>query len=60
MAKAPAFAFVIAIIGCRQGLNVENDVISLGKNTTASVVQALFMVIILEAVFALLYMELDI
>jgi phospholipid/cholesterol/gamma-HCH transport system permease protein len=60
MAKAPAFAFVIAIIGCRQGLNVENDVISLGKNTTASVVQALFMVIILEAVFALLYMELGI
>jgi phospholipid/cholesterol/gamma-HCH transport system permease protein len=60
MAKAPAFAFVIAIIGCRQGLNVENDVISLGKNTTASVVQALFMVIILEAVFALIYMELGI
>lgn len=60
MAKAPAFAFVIAIIGCRQGLNVENDVISLGQNTTASVVQALFMVIILEAVFALLYMELGI
>jgi phospholipid/cholesterol/gamma-HCH transport system permease protein len=60
MAKSPAFAFVIAIIGCRQGLNVENDVISLGQNTTASVVQALFMVIILEAVFALLYMELGI
>lgn len=60
MAKSPAFAFVIAIIGCRQGLNVENDVISLGKNTTASVVQALFMVIILEAVFALIYMELGI
>ena len=60
MAKAPAFAFVIAIIGCRQGLNVKNDVISLGKNTTASVVQALFMVIILEAAFALLYMELGI
>jgi phospholipid/cholesterol/gamma-HCH transport system permease protein len=60
IAKAPAFAFVIAIIGCRQGLNVKNDVISLGQNTTASVVQALFMVIILEAVFALLYMELGI
>lgn len=60
IAKAPAFAFVIAIIGCRQGLNVENDVISLGQNTTASVVQALFMVIILEAVFALIYMELGI
>lgn len=60
MAKAPAFAFVIAIIGCRQGLNVENDVISLGQRTTKSVVQALFMVIVLEAAFALLYMELGI
>jgi phospholipid/cholesterol/gamma-HCH transport system permease protein len=60
MAKAPAFAFVIAIIGCRQGLNVGNDVISLGQNTTASVVQALFTVIVLEAIFALIYMELGI
>lgn len=60
MAKAPVFALIIAIIGCRQGLNVGNDVISLGQNTTASVVQALFMVIIVEAVFALIYMELDI
>jgi phospholipid/cholesterol/gamma-HCH transport system permease protein len=60
MAKAPVFALVIAIIGCRQGLNVENDVISLGKNTTASVVQALFMVILIEAIFALIYMELGI
>ncbi|NJR20519.1 MAG: ABC transporter permease, partial [Hyphomonadaceae bacterium] len=60
MAKAPAFAFVIAIIGCRQGLNVENDVISLGQRTTTSVVQALFMVIVLEAIFALIYMELGI
>ena len=60
MAKAPVFAFIIAIIGCRQGLNVENDVISLGQRTTASVVQALFMVIVVEAIFALVYMELGI
>jgi phospholipid/cholesterol/gamma-HCH transport system permease protein len=60
MAKAPVFALIIAIIGCRQGLTVKNDVISLGRNTTTSVVQALFMVIIVEAIFALIYMELDI
>jgi phospholipid/cholesterol/gamma-HCH transport system permease protein len=60
MGKAPVFAFIIAIIGCRQGLNVENDVISLGQRTTASVVQALFMVIVVEAIFALIYMELGI
>ena len=60
MGKAPVFAFIIAIIGCRQGLNVESDVISLGQRTTASVVQALFMVIVVEAIFALIYMELGI
>ncbi|GIU67372.1 ABC transporter permease [Candidatus Phycosocius spiralis] len=60
MAKAPVFAIIIAIIGCRQGLNVANNVISLGQRTTASVVQALFMVIVVEAVFALIYMELGI
>lgn len=60
MSKTPAFAIAIAIIGCRQGLKVENDVISLGKHTTAAVVQAIFMVIVLEAVFALIYYELDI
>lgn len=60
MAKAPVFAFIIAIIGCRQGLEVENDVISLGKHTTAAVVQAIFMVIIVDAIFALIYNELNI
>ncbi|MBN8649324.1 MAG: ABC transporter permease [Caulobacterales bacterium] len=60
MAKAPVFALIIAIIGCRKGLEVENDVISLGKNTTAAVVQAIFMVIVVDAIFALIYNELDI
>ena len=60
MVKAPVFAFIIAIIGCRQGMMVENDVISLGKNTTAAVVQAIFMVIVVDAIFAMIYNELDI
>ncbi|KAF0186280.1 MAG: hypothetical protein FD163_948 [Hyphomonadaceae bacterium] len=60
MSKAPVFAFIIAIIGCRQGLEVENDVISLGKHTTAAVVQAIFMVILVDAIFALIYNELEI
>lgn len=60
MAKAPVFALIIAIIGCRKGLEVENDVISLGKNTTSAVVQAIFMVIVIDAIFALIYNELNI
>lgn len=60
MSKAPVFAIIIAIIGCRQGLMVEHDVISLGNRTTAAVVQAIMMVIIVEAIFALIYYELEI
>jgi len=60
MSKAPAFALVLAIIGCRQGLAVGGDVGSLGQRVTSSVVQAIFMVILLDAGFALWFLELDI
>lgn len=60
MAKAPVFAMVIAIIGCRQGMLVGNDVESLGHNVTASVVQSIFAVIVIDAVFAMAYLELGI
>jgi phospholipid/cholesterol/gamma-HCH transport system permease protein len=58
MAKAPVMAMVIAAIGCRQGLEVGGDVEQLGRRVTAAVVQATFSVIVIDAVFALLYMEL--
>jgi phospholipid/cholesterol/gamma-HCH transport system permease protein len=60
MAKAPVFALVIAIIGCRQGMQVENNVESLGRNVTASVVQSIFAVIVIDALFAMAYLELGI
>jgi phospholipid/cholesterol/gamma-HCH transport system permease protein len=60
MSKSPAFAVVIAIIGCKQGLSVGDDVGSLGRRVTASVVQAIFMVILLDALFAIWFLELDI
>ena len=60
MAKAPVMAAVIAGIGCRQGLLVGGDVESLGRRVTAAVVHAIFAVIMLDAVFALVFMELDI
>ena len=57
MVKAPAFALVIAIIGCRQGFAVEGSVESLGRRTTTSVVQAIFTVIVLDAMFAMLFLK---
>jgi len=49
---------VIAGIGCRQGMEVGGDVQSLGRRVTAAVVHAIFSIILIDALFALLYMEL--
>lgn len=57
--KAPFFAFAIAIIGCFQGMEVEGSAESLGQHTTLSVVQALFLVIVLDAFFAMFFLEID-
>ena len=59
MVKAPVLAIVIAAIGCRQGFEVGGDVEQLGRRVTTAVVQALFAIIVLDAVFALLFMQLD-
>lgn len=58
--KAPVFALVVAMVGCRQGMLVEGDVVSLGRRTTSSVVQAIFLVIALDAVFAIFYYQLNV
>lgn len=60
ISKAPVMAVAIAGIGCRQGLEVGGDVESLGRRVTSAVVHAIFAIILIDAVFALLYMELDI
>ena len=57
MIKAPVFALVIAMVGCRQGMLVEEDVVSLGRRTTSAVVQAIFLVIAIDALFAILYYQ---
>jgi len=57
--KAPFFAFVIAVIGCFQGMEVEGSAESLGQRTTLSVVQSLFVVIVLDAFFAMFFLELE-
>ena len=58
MAKAPVFAFLIALTGCRQGLSVSGSAESVGRSTTKSVVQAIFLVIMFDALFALMFREL--
>lgn len=60
LSKAPVFGLMIALIGCRQGLEVGGSVQSLGAHTTKSVVQAIFAIIVINAIFAILYMELGI
>ena len=57
--KAPAFAMLIALVGCFQGFRVELNADSVGKQTTKSVVQALFLIIIADAFFSVVYSWLD-
>jgi len=59
MVKAPVFALVLTVIACKQGLSVGGDVNSLGRHVTSSVVQAIFMVILLDAIFAIWFLEMD-
>ena len=47
--KAPAFAFVIALVGCFEGFQVTESAESVGRHTTKAVVEAVFLVIVLDA-----------
>jgi phospholipid/cholesterol/gamma-HCH transport system permease protein len=53
--KAPVFGAIIAIAGCFQGMQVESDAEQVGLRTTAAVVQAIFLVIVLDAFFAVFF-----
>ncbi len=55
LVKAPVFAAVIGLVGCSRGLSVRGSAESLGRNTTASVVQAIFLVIVLDALFSVFF-----
>lgn len=59
LVKAPVFALVIALVGCLEGFKVRGSAESVGRHTTSAVVQAIFLVILLDALFAILFMELD-
>lgn len=53
--KAPVFGFIIALAGCFQGMLVANDAEQVGLKTTAAVVQSIFLVIVLDAIFAVFF-----
>lgn len=51
--KAPVFAVIIALVGCYQGFQIRGGVDDVGRHTTVSVVQAIFMVIVVDAFFSI-------
>ena len=60
LVKAPVFALVIALIGCRMGMSVDRDTRAVGMATTSTVVQSIVSVILLDAAFAVFFQELGI
>jgi phospholipid/cholesterol/gamma-HCH transport system permease protein len=58
--KAPVFAVLIALVGTLRGMQVRTSSRELGRLTTVAVVQSIFLVILADAVFAVIFMELDI
>ncbi len=58
--KAPIFAFFIGAVGCMHGLRVRGSAESVGRETTSAVVKAIFLVIIFDAMFSILFERLGI
>jgi phospholipid/cholesterol/gamma-HCH transport system permease protein len=57
--KAPFFAIAIATIGCFEGFEVEGSAESVGRLTTVSVVESIFVVIVLDAIFSIFFATID-
>jgi phospholipid/cholesterol/gamma-HCH transport system permease protein len=53
--KAPVFAFIIGMVGCFEGLKVKGSAESVGRLTTQSVVEGIFLVIVFDALFSILF-----
>jgi phospholipid/cholesterol/gamma-HCH transport system permease protein len=60
MSKAPLFAFLIAAIGCLEGFKVSGSAESVGTHTTSSVVQSIFVAILVDALAAIFFMEIGV
>ncbi len=57
--KAPVFAAIIAVVGCFQGFRTHGGADSVGRQTTRSVVQSIFLVIVADALFSIAFSALD-
>lgn len=57
--KAPVFAFYIGLIGCYQGLQVRTSATELGLRTTAAVVQSIFWIVLMDAVFSVIFTSMN-
>ena len=57
--KAPVFAAIIALVGCFQGFKTKGGADSVGRQTTRSVVQSIFLVIVADALFSVIFSALD-
>jgi phospholipid/cholesterol/gamma-HCH transport system permease protein len=60
VSKAPVFAMIVALVGCYQGFRVHGSAASVGHHTTLSVVQSIFLVIVADALFSILFSWLEI
>lgn len=58
--KAPVFALIIGVIGCHAGMQVRGNAESLGAQTSAAVVRAIFAVIVADALFSIFFAMMDI
>lgn len=59
LAKAPVFAMIVALVGCHRGFMVTGSADSVGTQTTMSVVQSIFLVIVTDAMFSIVFLWLD-
>ena len=59
LAKAPVFALIVALVGCHRGFQVGGSADSVGAQTTVSVVQSIFLVIVTDALFSIVFLWLD-
>ncbi len=55
LVKAPVFGMLIGIVGCYEGLRVEGGAESVGRMTTKAVVESIFLVIVADALFSILF-----
>jgi phospholipid/cholesterol/gamma-HCH transport system permease protein len=58
--KSPIFALVISSVGCYQGFRASGSAESVGARTTQSVVQSIFLIIVLDSLFSIVFSKLGI